>query len=82
MNKEKCIPEAVKELVIKRIEAQMPSNLKLSIGSYGTLSKEQIITHIKEEDPVGRQIVQIHMSFLKALASGKVSKAMASVYDE
>ena len=31
------ISELLKELVITRIEAQMPSNLKMSIGSYGNL---------------------------------------------
>lgn len=83
MNKEKGIPEAVKELVITKIEAQMPPRLRLSIGgSYGTLSKEEMIEHIKKEDEIGKEIVRSHMSFLKALASGKFAEAMTSVEDE
>lgn len=82
MNKEKGIPEAIKELVITKIEAQMPSHLKLSIGSYGTLSKEEMIEHVKKEDAIGKQIVRAHMSFLKALANGEFTKAIASVENE
>lgn len=82
MNKEKGIPKAIKELVITRIEAQMPAHLKLSIGSFGTMSKEEMIEHIKKEDSIGRQIVRVHMDFLKALVSGEFRKAMVSVENE
>ncbi len=82
MNKEKGIPKAIKELVITKIEAQMPSHLKLSIGYYGTLSKEEMIDHVKKEDLIGKQIVRAHMSFLKALANGEFTKAIASVENE
>ena len=82
MSKEKGIPEAIKELVITKIEAQMPSHLKLSIGSYGTMSKEEMIEHVKREDVIGKQIANTHISFLKALASGEFSKAIASVENE
>jgi ribosomal protein L30E len=81
MNKEK-IPKKIKELVIMRIEANMPSNLRLSIGSYGNLSKEKIIEHIEREDNIGKQIVEMHMSFLKAVASGEISKKLASLENE
>ena len=82
MNKEKGIPEAIKELVITKIDAQMPSHLKLSIGSYGTMSKEEMIDHVNKEDPIGKQIVRAHMSFLKALVSGEFTKAIVSVENE
>ena len=80
--KQEQIPAAVKELVITKIDAQMPSHLKLSIGSYGTLSKEEMIEHVRKEDVVGRQIIKAQMSFLKALASGEFKKAMISVENE
>jgi len=81
MNKGK-IPEKIKELVITKIESNMPSNLKLSIGSYGNLSKEEIIDHIKKEDDIGKQIVEAHMTFLKAVASGKIVKKIVSIENE
>ncbi|RLE47059.1 hypothetical protein DRJ22_00255 [Candidatus Woesearchaeota archaeon] len=81
MNKDK-IPEKIKELVITKIESNMPSNLKLSIGSYGDLTKEEIISHVKKGDEIGKQIVRVHMSFLKAVASGELAKKMISVENE
>ncbi len=82
MNTEKGIPEAIKELVITKIDAQMPSHLKLSIGSYGAMSKEEMIDHVNKEDLIGKQIVRAHMSFLKALVSGEFTKAIVSVENE
>lgn len=72
------ISEKIKELVIAKIESNMPSNLKLSIGAYGSLTKEEIIEHVKEGDEIGRQIVRAHMSFLKAVASGELTKKIIS----
>ena len=76
------IPEKVKELVITKIEANMPSHLQLSIGSHGSLNKEQMIEHIQKGDEIGKQIVKAHMSFLKAIASGELAKSLASIEDE
>lgn len=75
-------PKQIKEIVIARIDAQMPSNLKLSIGSYGAMSKEELIDHVKKDDIIGKQIVTVHMSFLKALVSGELKRALVSVENE
>jgi len=75
-DKETAINEDVRELVIARIDAQVPSNLRLSIGSYGGMNKEEMIRHVKEGDEVGKQIVNSHLRFLKAQSSGKVTKAL------
>lgn len=74
--------EKIKELVITRIEANMPSNIRLSVGSYGDLTKEEIIEHVKKDDEIGKQIVKAHMSFLKAVASGEFSRKIVSVENE
>jgi hypothetical protein len=76
------IPEKIKEIVIERIDAQLSSHCRLSMGSYGTMSKEEMIEHVKKEDVIGKQIVKTHMSFLKALASGQFTKAMVSIENE
>ncbi len=74
----KRISEDVKELVITRIEAA-PAHLKLSIGSDGRLTKGQMIEHVKKGDEVGKKIVNSHLSFLKAIASGEFVKTISSV---
>jgi len=72
------INEQQKEVVIMRIEAT-PSNLKLSIGNYGSMTKEEMIEHVKEGDETGKQIIKSQLSFMKAVASGKFTKAISSV---
>jgi hypothetical protein len=76
--KNKPINEDLMKLVIMRVEAA-PTNWKLSIGSFGSLSKEEIIAHIKKGDEIGSQIVNSHLAFLKAVANGEFTKAISSV---
>jgi hypothetical protein len=78
MSDEEKVKEELKEIVIMRIEA-IPSNLKLSIGNGNSLTKEEMIEHVKKEDEVGRQIINSHLSFMKAIATGKFTKAISSV---
>ena len=73
------INEKVKEIVIARIDSQVPSNLKLAMGNYRGMTKEEMIEHIKKGDEVGKQIVKRHLLFLRSLASGEFTKALASV---
>jgi hypothetical protein len=75
-NKE--INQEIKEVVIMRIES-MPSNLKLSIGNNQSLTKEDMIKHVMEEDDTGRQIINSHISFMKAIARGDFTKAITSI---
>lgn len=78
-NFENEISETMKDSVIARIDAQVPSNLKLAMGSYGGLSKEDMIDHVRKGDEIGRQIVKKHIQFLRAVASGELTKALVSV---
>ena len=70
--------EKLKELVIMRINA-IPSTTKLSIGGSKTLSKEEMIEHIKQDDKEGKQIVQMHINFIKAVTSGKLITELNSL---
>lgn len=84
MNKEKNfdeenMEEIIRDLVITRINAQMSPNLKLSIGENGSLDINQMIEHVKQGDSIGQQIIQAHMNFIKAQASGALTSALNSV---
>lgn len=61
--------EEIKELVIARLET-LPNDKKISIGSSGEFSKDELIRHIKRGDPIGKKIIQVEMEFLKALKEG------------
>lgn len=80
MIKEKSkISDEIKKLVIARIDARMPSNLKLSIGASGSLSKEEMIEHVRKGDEEGVQIVNMHLNFIKAVTSGDLIKEINSL---
>jgi len=77
--KEIKINDEMKELVIARIQAQVPSNLSLSIGSFGKISKEEMLEHVKKGDEIGRKIIESHIRFLRAQSTGEITKALVSV---
>lgn len=70
--------EKLKEVVIMRIEA-IPSNLRLSVGGGKSLTKEEMIEHVKKEDDIGKQIINSHLSFMRAVAKGDFTKSLTSV---
>lgn len=79
-SKEREFNENVKELVMARIAAQMPSNLRLCIGQgEGSLSGAQMIEHIKEDDEIGNQIIKSHLNFIRAQSNGQLLSALNSV---
>ena len=74
MKEKSEISEEIKKLVIARIDARMPANLKISIGASGSLSKEEMIEHVRKGDEEGVQIVNMHLNFIKAVTSGDLIK--------
>jgi len=68
--KDEEISKDVKELVIARLGI-MPSNYKLSIGSEGAFTKDELIEHVMADDKIGYQITRMQLSFIKALTTGK-----------
>ena len=63
------LSEDVKKLVIFRLET-MPSNRKISIGSHGEFTKDELIDHVKKEDTVGKKIIEVELEFLRAIKEG------------
>ncbi len=65
------ISKELKELVIARLDV-MPSNMKVSIGPYGTFSKEELKKHVEFGDYIGKKVVDVQMSFLRSIKEGKL----------
>lgn len=79
MKEKSEISEEIKKLVIARIDARMPVNLKMSIGASGSLSKEEMIEHVRKGDEEGVQIVNMHLNFIKAVTNGDLIKEINSL---
>ncbi len=54
-----------KQIVLARLET-MPSNMSLSIGGAGSLSKWDLIEHVKKEDELGKLVVGVYMAGLRS----------------
>lgn len=70
MKKESAVDEDIRELVIARVRAT-PKNVRVSIGSQD-YTKEQLIENVEENTEVGKEIIEIQMQYLRALASGAI----------
>ncbi|MFH1511218.1 MAG: hypothetical protein ABIF10_05985 [Candidatus Woesearchaeota archaeon] len=58
-----------RDLVIVRLKAS-PENRKISIGSFGEFSREELIGHVAKLDSIGRKVVEVEMEWLRQLAKG------------
>lgn len=61
--------EEEKKLVLVRLES-MSDNIRISIGSEGKLSKEDLIDHVKRGDKLGKLIVDMQIKYLRSLKTG------------
>ncbi len=63
------VDEEIKELVITRLKT-MPANIKMSVGSYGTFSKNELIESVKKENEVGKLVIEMQLKYLKSFKKG------------
>jgi len=64
----------IKKVVIARLET-LPSDKKISIGSSGEFSRDEIIEKVRSGGPVGKKMVQIELEFLRSLKKGILHEA-------
>ena len=72
MNSREEISEEIKEIVIARLQT-IPSNKKVSIGSYGEFSRDELIEGVKSGSEVGKKIIEIELEFLRAMKQGIIA---------
>jgi len=53
------------KVVRARIEA-MPDNMKLSIGGFKSLDKNELLQHIDNKDELGKLLVKVHFNYLRS----------------
>ena len=63
------INEELKKLVIKRLEV-MQSNIKVSMGTLGTFSKEDLIKNVEDDTNLGKFVVKMQIEYLKSMSKG------------
>lgn len=63
------IDKEIKKIVIARLEL-LPPDKKISIGSFGDFSRNEIIKRVEKGDEIGRKMVQIELEFLRSFKKG------------
>lgn len=61
--------EDIRKLVLARLR-MLSSGRKISIGSDGEFSKEELISRVEKNDDVGKKITQIQLEYLQSLKKG------------
>lgn len=70
MNKEdQKKSEEIKKLVMARLDA-LPSNVKISVGSEGSFSKQELMIAIDNDTEIGKKMIQIELEYLRKLKEG------------
>ena len=62
--------EQLKRLVLQRVSV-IPDTLQMAVGEL-ELTKEDVAKHVRAEDDIGQQIMEMELNFLRAVASGAV----------
>lgn len=57
--------EEIRQLVIARLRS-LSSGRKISIGSKGEFSKEELIEKVEKKDKIGDKIIEIQLEYLRS----------------
>lgn len=61
-----ALDNEVRKLVIARLRS-FPSGRKMSIGSSGEFTKDELIERIQKDDDIGQKILQVQLNYLQSL---------------
>lgn len=61
--------EDIRNLVIARLRT-FSRDRKISVGSKGEFSTDELIERVKKDDDIGKTIVQIQLQYLQSLKEG------------
>ena len=61
--------DEIKKIVIARLET-LPADKKISIGSSGEFSRDELIDNVMKDTDIGKKMVQVEMEFLTSLKEG------------
>ncbi len=75
---QKITDQEIRNLVIERLKS-ISDESSLMIGGDKKLTKSEMIESVKNNDEVGKKIIDMQMTYLRDLASGEFMKNIASM---
>ena len=67
--KENISDKEIRQLVVERLR-NISSNRKVSIGSLGEFTKDELIKNVQENSDIGKKVVEIQLEYLRAFKEG------------
>ena len=67
--KETISDKEIRQLVVERLR-NISNNMKVSIGSLGEFSKDELIKNVQENNDIGKKIIEIQLEYIRALKEG------------
>ena len=68
-NNNKIKDQEIRQLVIERLKV-FPNGRRISIGSEGEFTQNDLIGHVEKNDSIGKTIVKVQLNFLQSLKTG------------
>lgn len=65
--------EEIKKIVIERLKTLSPGK-RISIGSEGQFTKEEMIKHVQKGDRIGQKIMAVQLFYLRSFKRGGPTK--------
>jgi hypothetical protein len=75
---QKITDQEIRNLVIERLKS-ISDESSLMIGGDKKLTKSEMIESVKNNDQIGKKIIDMQMTYLRDLASGEFMKNIASL---
>lgn len=67
------------ELVIARLEVLSPELHFSSGNNEGSISRDEMIEHVKANDKIGNDFIKTELDFLRAFKDGTLLKQLATI---
>lgn len=68
-SKKTVTDEEIRKLIVARLRS-LSSDKRISIGSEGEFTKDELINRVEKNDKVGKKIIAIQLQYLKSLKKG------------
>ena len=75
---QKITDEEIRNLVVERLKS-ISDESSLMIGGDLKLTRDEMIESVKNNDEMGRKIIDMQMTYLRDLASGEFMKNIVSL---
>lgn len=59
------------KLVYTRLQS-LPKGYDISIGGHGTITKEEALGHVANNDEIGQLLIRINRNYFNAIKSGEL----------